>query len=389
VRIVAAKASDFRDKRLRTRACLRQENIINYVDTGTPMASHLRVVLTGGGTAGHVIPNIALIPGLKKCGCSLFYIASQYGIENELLDRVGLPVFRIKAGKFRRYFSARNVTDVFRICVGVGQSLFILRRIKADVVFSKGGYVSLPVVIAARALRIPIIVHESDFSVGIANRIGAWFARVICVTHEHTKLALSNRKRVVVTGLPLRDRLVCGDKLKGLEMCQFDKNIPVLLIFAGGLGSTRLNAVIEQALPHLSKRFQIAHVTGKTKQTPIVQAGYRQFEFVNEIEHLYACADVVIGRAGATTIAELLALKKPNVLIPLSTKVSRGDQIENALFASKGGLSQIILDHQLTAAVLVRCVHRAIRNDVVIRHVQSQPSEQLVTIICAVAAGKT
>jgi len=317
---------------------------------------NIRILLTGGGSAGHVVPNIALIPELRKAGFSVSYIASLRGIENELLKPTGVPIFRIYTGKFRRYFSIRNLTDVFGVCAGFAQSLFTLRRIRPDVVFSKGGYVALPVVIAAWALRIPIIIHESDVSLGVANRISAKLARVVCITHKQTQSQIPHGKHVVLTGIPLRSQIFSGQKDKGLNMCGFNKEKPVLLILGGSLGSTNLNKIVKQTLHLLLKRFQVVHVTGTGKQVAAKLPDYRQFEYVNEIEHLYACADIVVSRAGATTVAEISSLNKRNILIPVASTVSRGDQLENASVYTKARLSRVIPEEQITSTILYRAI---------------------------------
>lgn len=319
----------------------------------------IRVVLTGGGTAGHVIPNIALIPELQNAECILSYVASHQDLECELLKTTGIRVFQIRTGKLRRYFTLKNIADCFRACLGVAEAFAILGKIEPHVVFSKGGYVALPVVIAAWLRRIPIVIHESDVSLGLANRISAKFAHTICVTHEETKSRLASARNVVVTGLPLRKQLFCGDKMKGLELCGFTPEKPVILMIGGGLGSTRLNEVIQQSLAVLLTKFQVIHITGKGKGSAQTVQGYRQFEFVNEIEHLFACADVIVSRAGATAVAEIMALKKRNVLLPLSATASRGDQLENAMLHERHGLSRVILEEKLTVQRFTEVIERA------------------------------
>lgn len=318
----------------------------------------VKVVLTGGGSAGHVIPNIALIPELQKAGCSVSYIASHQGVESDLLQPTGIPIFRISTGKLRRYFSPQNIGDVFRACAGLPDAFAVLGKLKPHVVFSKGGFVSLPVVIAAWMRRIPIIIHESDVSLGLANRISTRFAHTICVTHEETKSQIRNSKNVVVTGLPLRRQIFCGDKKKGLELCGFDSEKPVLLVIGGGLGSRRLNETTEQSLSELLGKFQIAHITGKGKSLPHNLPGYHQFEFISEIEHLYACADIIISRAGATSVAEIVALKKRNILIPLPAVASRGDQLETASLYERQGLSSVIREEELSPRRLAEVIEQ-------------------------------
>lgn len=352
----------------------------------------VRVILTGGGSAGHVIPNISLIPKLQDAGCALFYVASREGVENELLKLFKGPVYQIRTGKFRRSFSARNVSDLFCAAAGVVDAFNLLRQIRPHVVFSKGGYVSLPVVIAAWLRRIPIVIHESDVSPGLANRISANFAHTICVTHDETKRKISKTKNVVVTGLPLRPEIFYGDKNEGLERCGFDASKPVLMVIGGGLGSKRLNAAIEKCLPKLLKQFQIVHLTGKGKTVAQYGQGYRQFEFVEGIEHFYACADIIVSRAGATTVAEIIALKKRNILIPLTTTASRGDQLENAALREKQGLSRVIREEDLKPEHLANVIEEMFANTSDQSHTRTLPSEsassQITRIILEAARSR-
>lgn len=315
-----------------------------------------KIVLTGGGTAGHVTPNIALLPALQREGFTVYYIGGK-GIEQSLITEKKVPFYCISTGKLRRYFDLKNLTDLFRIAAGFFQSLFILIRIRPAVVFSKGGFVSVPVVWAAALLRIPVIIHESDITPGLANRLSIPFAKKICYSFEETADYLPKNKRMN-TGLPIRQELLDGSKEKGLELCRFTRNKPVLLIIGGSQGSVTINTVIRELLPQLLQSYNICHLCGKGNLGNTVE-NYVQFEYVkDELAHLLWAADLVISRSGATTLFELLALQKPSLLIPLGAG-SRGDQVLNARSFQKMGFSNVLIQDELTQATLIESVDAA------------------------------
>lgn len=309
-----------------------------------------RIVLTGGGTSGHVTPNLALIPSLQAAGWTIDYIGSEAGVEKELITNVHIPYHAIRSGKLRRYFSWRHFVDPFNILIGIVQSIYYLHRLKADVVFSKGGFVALPVVIGAFFNRIPVLIHESDMTPGLANRLSFPFAKAICLTFENTKQSLRSSAKVVVTGTPIRAALLTGNKSKGLKQCGFSDKKPCLLIIGGGQGSVALNQCVRRALPELTQHYQIIHLCGKDKidatlaNTPDY---YQQAYAHDELADLLAASDVVLSRAGANSLCELLALKKPHILVPLSRQVSRGDQLHNAAYFEKQGISVVIQEEAL------------------------------------------
>lgn len=314
-----------------------------------------RIVLTGGGTAGHVMPNIALLPELRKRGYEIHYIGSVAGIERQLISEEGIPYHAIDTGKFRRYLDIRHLTDPFRVIHGLGQATLLMRRIKPDVLFAKGGFVSFPVIVAAWLNRVPAIVHESDLSVGMANRMSIPFVSKVCFSFPETAEHLPARKRVF-TGTPVRDQLLRGNPEQGRLLCGFDDSKPVALVIGGSLGSKAINAAVRASLPSILKRFQVCHICGKggVDESLAGTRGYRQFEFVSkELPDIMAAADVVISRAGANTIFELLALRKPNLLIPLSKSASRGDQIHNAMSFKGQGFSEVLLEEDLSTESLV------------------------------------
>lgn len=316
-----------------------------------------KIVLTGGGSAGHVTPHLALLPRLKAEGWDISYIGTYNGIERELMESK-VAYYPISAGKLRRYFDWRNFTDPLRVMKGLGQALGILGKLRPQIIFSKGGFVSVPVAVAARVLGIPVILHESDFTPGLANRLALPFATHICVTFPETVSSVP-RKKASVTGTPIRPQILGGDLAKGLEFLGFLKDKPVLLVIGGSLGSVAINQAVREALADLTSQFQVAHICGKGNLDPQFSQlpGYRQYEFVSdELADLFAASSIVISRAGANAIFELLALRKPNLLIPLSKKASRGDQILNANSFAEQGFSLVLPEEELTNESLVEKV---------------------------------
>lgn len=314
------------------------------------------IVFTGGGSAGHVVPNLALLPYLHERGWKASYIGSYKGIEREVVgDR--LPYYPISSGKLRRYFALQNFTDPFRVMRGLCQALGILRTIKPQVIFSKGGFVSLPVALAGRMLGIPVILHESDYSPGLANRLALPFASHICVSFPETAKALG-RDNVSLTGNPIRRELSLGSKEEGRKIAGFSLEKPVLLVIGGSLGSKVLNHHVRQGLPKLLKDYQVIHLCGKGNLDARVSLlGYRQFEYVGEeLPHFFALADLVVSRAGANSLFELLYLKKPHLLIPLSLQASRGDQIQNAKSFAACGMSELLLEEDVTETTLLAAI---------------------------------
>lgn len=317
-----------------------------------------KIVLTGGGTAGHVTPNIALLPSLKEAGYEIAYVGSYDGIEKRLIEDFDIPYTGISTGKFRRYLDPKNLTDPFRVIKGYVEAKNFLKNYKPDVVFSKGGFVSVPVVRAAASLRIPCIIHESDMTPGLANKLCIPVAKKICCNFPET-LKLLPENKAVLTGSPIRAELSQGNRLAGLDMCGFSANKPVIMVTGGSLGASNVNKAVREALPQLLKEFQVVHLCGKGKLDNVLLStpGYKQFEYVKaELKDLFAMADLVISRAGANAICELLALKKPNILIPLPSSSSRGDQLLNAQSFESQGFSIVINEDDLTTSLLVNKV---------------------------------
>ena len=323
-----------------------------------------RIILTGGGTAGHVTPNIALLPRLKELGYDIQYIGSYTGIEKELIEPFGIPYHGISSGKLRRYFSVQNFTDPFRVLKGFREAHKLIRQLKPDVIFSKGGFVSVPVVLAGKRCKVPVIIHESDMTPGLANKIAIPSAAKVCCNFPETLKSLPEGK-AVLTGSPIRQELLSGNKIAAMNMCHFTSDKPVILVIGGSLGAVAVNNAVREALPELLKDFQIIHLCGKGKMDESLKdvEGYCQFEYIkNELRNLFALADIVISRAGANAICELLALHKPNLLIPLSANASRGDQILNARSFERQGFSLVLEEEQLTKETLLAAVKNLYEN---------------------------
>lgn len=309
-----------------------------------------KIILTGGGTAGHVTPNVALIPKLKMIGYEIQYIGSKDGIEKSIIEKEGIKYHSISSGKLRRYFDFKNFSDPFKVLKGAAEAFNILRKEKPDIVFSKGGFVAVPVVIGAYLNKIPVIAHESDITPGLANKISTPYITKICVTFPES-LKYIKGKKGVLTGTPIREGLFKGSREKGVEICGFKNDKPIILIIGGSLGSKFINDNIRNILSVLLNKFNIIHICGKGNLDKSIHGkeGYKQYEYVKEeLADFLKCADIVISRAGANVIFELLALKKPNILIPLSKKSSRGDQILNAKSFEKSGYS-IVLEEENTS----------------------------------------
>ena len=310
-----------------------------------------KILLTGGGTAGHVTPNLALLPYLKAEGYEIVYIGSEKGIERTLIEAEGIPYYGISTGKLRRYLSKENIKDMFRVVKGIAEAKKLIKKLKPDLVFSKGGFVAVPVVLGAKSNNVPVIIHESDITPGLANKIAMPSARVVCSTFPET-LQYVPKGKGVHTGTPIRKELFEGDRQKGLEACGFTGEKPVLLMMGGSLGAVKLNNCLREILPELVKTFDIIHLCGKGHLDESLQnrTDYKQFEYVSDgLNDLFAATDFIVSRAGSNSISEFLALKKPHLLIPLSARASRGDQIMNAASFEKQGFAKVLDEDEMTA----------------------------------------
>ncbi|MCR5119390.1 MAG: undecaprenyldiphospho-muramoylpentapeptide beta-N-acetylglucosaminyltransferase [Lachnospiraceae bacterium] len=319
-----------------------------------------KIVLTGGGTAGHVTPNLALIPHLKERGFDISYIGSYEGIEKKLIEEFDIPYYGVATGKFRRYFDPKNFTDPFRVIKGYGEARKYLKQIQPDIIFSKGGFVSVPVIRAAASLKIPSIIHESDLTPGLANKLCIPVATKVCCNFPETMQYLPEKK-AVLTGSPIREELLKGDKEAAYALTGFNKGMPVIMVIGGSQGASAINRVVREALPRLLNDFQVIHICGNDKMDNLLlnMPGYKQFEYVRtELKDLFAITDLVISRAGANAICELLALRIPNILVPLPLEISRGDQLLNAQSFEDQGYSMVIKEESLDEDSLVEGVQQ-------------------------------
>jgi len=320
-----------------------------------------KIIMTGGGSAGHVTPNLALVPKLLELGYEIQYIGTKNGIESDIIKNANIRYHVISSGKLRRYFDIKNFTDPFKVLKGVFQAIRIIRKERPNVVFSKGGFVSVPVVIAAHFCKVPAIAHESDITPGLANKLTAPYCRKICVTFPESIENIKGNK-AVLTGTPIRRELFNGQKALGIKFCKFnDLSKPILFVIGGSLGAKVINDTVRNCLGTLLSKYNVIHICGKGNLDASLSKtkGYAQFEYVNkELPDLMNAADFVISRAGANVIFELLALRKPNILIPLSKKSSRGDQILNAASFKKNGYSLIIEEEELNEKLLMKSLQQ-------------------------------
>ena len=345
-----------------------------------------KIVLTGGGTAGHCLPNLALVPSLKEMGYNVLYIGSYNGIEKNLVEKTGLQYYGISSGKLRRYFDKKNFTDPFRVMKGYREAKKILKSEKPDIVFSKGGYVTVPVVRAARSLRIPVVIHESDMTPGLANRLSAGSASKICCSFEKTLEFLPDNK-AVFTGAPIRPEILLGDRERAKKFVHMrEGDYPFVMVIGGSLGAQHVNEAIRSCLPRLLKKYNIIHLCGKGKVDPTLNRtpGYMQYDYIDEeLPDLYALSDIVVSRAGASVIFELLALKKPNILIPLPTASSRGDQLLNATAFSKAGYSVLLTEERMNDEMLPKTIDELFMNrETYIEKMSNAPELSAVEKIC-------
>ena len=362
-----------------------------------------KILFTGGGSAGHVTPNLALIEQLRESNWDIHYAGSYDGIEKKLVKEINIPYHAIATGKLRRYFSWQNFLTPFQVLKGVFQAISLCRKLKPDVVFSKGGFVAFPVVFAAWLNRIPVIVHEADITPGLTNKLSVPFAKMVCVSFPEAAKYYKNK--VHVTGIPIRKALFEGNREKGLAYCHFNEEKPVILVFGGSLGASSINKTIRECLPELLPHYQVVHICGANKvdesfnyppqllrdssshyagEAKEKNSGYFQLEFVSaEIADLFACADLVISRAGANSLYELLSLKKPHILIPLPTTGSRGDQIVNAEYYKKEGLSYVIADEELTPEKLINTIKTVMNEkEDIKKKLAAYPLPKSVDLIC-------
>ena len=332
------------------------------------MKNKKRILFTGGGTAGHVIVNLALIPAYQKDGWEIDYIGSYEGIERNLIENLeGVTYHPISTGKLRRYMSVENFKDPFKVLKGTFQAYRIIGKRKPAIIFSKGGFVSVPVVAAAKLRGVPAVIHESDYTPGLANKLSIPFAKKVLATFEETMNFLPEQKREHV-GAIIREELFTGDKKAGLKLANLSGEKPVLLIMGGSGGSQKINETVRTSLPELLAQFEIIHICGQDKiDASYNQPGYVQFEYISgELKDVFAATDYVLSRAGSNAIFEFLALRIPMLLIPLSLEASRGDQIINANSFEEKGYARVLEEAELTEQKLIQELEQLVKTSPVI-----------------------
>lgn len=313
----------------------------------------MKIIFTGGGTQGHISLNLALIPYFIEKGYEVHYIGSKNGIEKEIInDLKNVQYHEISTGKLRRYFSIENFKDPFRVIKGIIESKRIIKKIKPNIVFSKGGFVSLPVVVGAKLNKVPVVSHESDLSAGLANKLASPFCKKIFLTFEDKNNRFKEKGEYV--GALVREDIKTGNKEKGKEICNINNNRPTILVMGGSLGAKSINEAIWNNIDEILKDFNVIHICGKNSvNTNVKRDNYIQFEFVkDELKHIFKVADMVISRAGANSIFEFLSLNIPMLLIPLPLSQSRGDQIENAKYFKEKGYCNVLEDEKIQEQLL-------------------------------------
>lgn len=342
----------------------------------------MKIAFTGGGTAGHIFPGIAVAEALKKehKDLQLFWIGSKRNNEKLLIEEHKIDFFSIPTGKLRRYFSLQNILDMFKVIAGIFKSFYLLLKLKPDLLFSKGGYVAVPPCIAAKILRIPIIIHESDFSPGLTTRLSATFATTICVSYTQTIEMFSNKLKTkcIYTGNPVRESFYTASRERGKKFLAFNSNDKkILLVIGGSLGAAQINDLIEETIIDVCKNFFVVHQLGSANfsKARSIKAkleaydkslveNYKPFEFIgNEMPDVLAASDLVVSRAGANSLWEIVSQSKPCVLIPLSAASSRGDQIENASFFREAGCAEVLIDDEVNAKNFLASIDKIFSDD--------------------------
>ena len=309
-----------------------------------------KIMFTGGGSGGHVTLNLNLIPVFQKNGWDIVYVGSETGIEKDLIGKIdGVKYYKIKTGKLRRYFSWQNLKDAFKIPLGICQAAYIIHREKPDIIFSKGGFVSFPVVVGGFLNRRKIFMHESDLTPGLANKMSLPFVDKFFTTFIDTVKYVRTPQKVCYIGPVLSDRLKNGDKNAAFKMCDFSSDKPIVMFVGGSLGAQSLNKAVAQNIDALLQKYQIIHICGKGQKTNLQRKGYAQFEFVDkEFKDLLAATDIVVTRSGSNAIFEFWSLNIPMLLVPLPSNASRGEQSSNAQNFQSKGFAEILPDKDLS-----------------------------------------
>lgn len=347
-----------------------------------------KIVFTGGGTAGHIMPNLAIIENLKNY--KIYYLGSN-GMEKQIISKYpNITYIEIPVVKFVRSITPKNLLIPFKLIKSINYCKKILKEINPDIIFSKGGYVSIPVCIAGSKLQIPTLTHESDLTVGLANKLIAKKAKYLCCSFRET--ANSFGKNAIYTGSPIRNSILHGNKNIIISRHKIDTKLPIILVVGGSLGAQPINECIWENIHNLSKKYYVIHITGKNNINNSLNTtkNYIQIEFANDIQNYFALSDMVISRAGSNTIFELLALKKPMLLIPLSKKSSRGDQILNAQNFKNNRIAKVILQDDLNYQTLKKGIEDCLNlKDNLIKNMSSvkfaNGNEKIIKLIAETA----
>ena len=316
------------------------------------------ILLTGGGTAGHVTPHFAILQELKNHFSKIYYVGSEFGIEKQLVKEKGIDYYSINPVKLVRSFTLKNAIVPFKFIKSVNEAKIILQKLSPTVVFSKGGYVALPVVIAASSLNIPVITHESDLSIGLSNKIASHYAISVLTTFKKTALSVKNG---VYVGAPVREELFNNNKQECFDYFKFYNSLPVLLIIGGSSGAKSLNEVFYKSFKEIVKNFNVIHVVGKGNKNNLSHPHYRQLEYAN-MALVYPIVNVCVSRAGSNTAFELFALKIPTLFMPLPKGNSRGDQIENAKYFSELKVASVLYMQDATPTNFIQKVYDVYKN---------------------------
>lgn len=320
-----------------------------------------KIILTGGGTAGHIMPNLALLPMLEKKFDKIYYFGSSNSMEEKILkDYKNIEFIAIPTTKLIRKLTLKNLAIPFKLLNSICKTKKKIKEINPDVIFCKGGFVSVPVAIAGKKCKIPVVAHESDFSMGLANKIILKFANTMCTSFEDTA---KKNKKCVCTGTPIRQQIFKGNKNNILKLATFDNKKPFVLFFGGSLGSKNINELVEMSLPELTKKYNILHITGKNNKINAKYNNYYQTDFTNQIEDFFDLADIVVCRGGANSLFELLALQKSMLIIPLSKAESRGDQIENAEYFKKHKWADVLFEENMSTQKLLQKLEKLCVNN--------------------------
>lgn len=309
------------------------------------------IILTGGGTAGHIMPNLALLPEIEKAYDKIYYLGSKNSMEQNIIKNYkNITFIEIPTTKLIRKLTLKNLAIPFKLINSIHKTKKIIKSINPNVIFCKGGFVSVPVAIAGKMCKIPVIAHESDYSMGLANKIILKFANKVCTTFEDTA---NISPKCICTGTPIREQIFKGNKNNVLSKFDYSPSKPTVLFFGGSLGSRNINKIVTASIKQLTSKYNIIHIVGKNNQTDIKQKNYYQVEFTNHIEDFFASCDMVVCRGGANSLFEILALEKPMLIIPLSKAESRGDQLENAEYFQKKGYAEVLLEENLSTQALL------------------------------------